>query len=114
VKTLTDGRFTNLPGSVLAGVRFNRGPSCRLIIDGVDVIVTSRADQTWDPALAQLHGLDVTRYRIVALKGANHFRAGFASLAHRIVSVDGEGLSSADVLSFPKTKLPVPLWPLVH
>jgi microcystin degradation protein MlrC len=112
VVALSNGRTVNKPGSVMEGYAYDLGPSCRLDIGGIDVIVTTRPQQAWDTALAELHGLDVRRYRIVALKGANHFRAGFAPLASAIVSVDSSGLSSADVASFPKTKLTQPLWPL--
>ena len=112
VKCLTDGRFTNRPGSMLAGMAFNLGPMCRLVIDGVDVLVASRPDQTWDPEVFLLHGIDVQQRQVVAIKGANHFRAGFRGVARQIITVDSEGLSSADLSLFPRNRLAVALWPL--
>jgi microcystin degradation protein MlrC len=112
VKAVTDGRFTNLPGSMLEGLQFDLGTSCRLIIEGVDVIVISRPTQTFDHAMLLLHGIDVKCRKIVALKSSNHFRAGFQALASAIVTVDGPGLSSADVASFPRSRLAQRLWPL--
>ncbi len=112
VKAVTDGRFTNLPGSMLEGLQFDLGTSCRLIIEGVDVIVISRPTQTFDHALLLLHGIDVNGRKIVALKSSNHFRAGFQALASAIITVDSPGLSSADVASFPRSRLAQHVWPL--
>ncbi|MCO4892203.1 MlrC C-terminal domain-containing protein [Cupriavidus sp. WGtm5] len=42
---------------------------CRLIINGVDVIVGSRAEQIFDVEPFALHGVDVTGYKLVAIKG---------------------------------------------
>ena len=49
---------------------------CRLVIQGVDVIVASRAEQIYDEEPFFLHGIDVNAYKLIAIKGANHFRAG--------------------------------------
>ncbi|SPA38607.1 hypothetical protein CBM2606_A150092 [Cupriavidus taiwanensis] len=51
------------------GVRFDLGVMCRLIINGVDVIVASRAEQIFDVEPFAMHGLDVTGYKVVAIKG---------------------------------------------
>ena len=48
VKAITDGRFINRAGSMFEGVRFDLGAMCRLLIQGVDVIVASRAEQIYD------------------------------------------------------------------
>ncbi|MDR3099703.1 MAG: M81 family metallopeptidase [Paraburkholderia sp.] len=112
VKAITDGRFVNRPGSMLEGMHFNLGKMCRLEINGVDVIVASSPQQVFDPEPFQLHGIDITGRKIVALKSANHFRAGFAHLATDIVSVDAQGLSTTEITSFPRQYLARPLWPL--
>lgn len=112
VKAITDGRFVNHSGSMFEGVRFDLGLMCRLIINGVDVIVASRAEQIYDVEPFLLHGIDATHYAVIAIKGANHFRAGFRTLAKTIISVDGEGLSTASITSFPRQKLVGKFWPL--
>lgn len=112
VKCITDGRFVNRPGSMFEGVRYDLGAMCRLIIHGVDVIVASRAEQVFDVEPFVLHGLDVTGYKVVAIKGANHFRAGYRTVARQIISVDSEGLSTAAIASFPREKLVGEFWPL--
>jgi microcystin degradation protein MlrC len=110
VKTLSDGRF--VLQEMLRGVQVNLGPCARLRIGGIDVIVTSRSQQTFDPEVFLLHGIDVRRRRIVALKSSNHFRAGFQSLAHEIVTADPPGLTTHHVEIFPRKRSPRPLWPL--
>lgn len=110
VRALTDGRFTNRAGSMLAGVAFDVGPSARLEIAGIDVLVISRPEQVFDPEPFLLHGIDVARRRLVGLKSSNHFRAGFRGLP--IVTVESAGLSSADVATLPRRRLAAPAWPL--
>jgi microcystin degradation protein MlrC len=57
-------------------------------------------------------GIDVMRYKIVALKSSNHFRAGFQELAREIVTADPPGLTTLRVEIFPKSNKPGPLWPM--
>jgi microcystin degradation protein MlrC len=94
------------------GVRFDLGLMCRLTIGGVDVIVASRAEQIYDEEPFLLHGIDVLTRKIVALKGANHFRAGYSRIADRIITVNSIGLSSADIAGFPRSRLSRSVWPL--
>jgi microcystin degradation protein MlrC len=97
---------------MLRGVHVNLGPCARLQIGGIDVIVSSRSQQTFDPEVFLLHGIDVRKKRIVALKSSNHFRAGFQSLAAEIVTADPPGLTTHRVEIFPRKRSPRPLWPL--
>lgn len=110
VRALTDGRVTLR--AFAAGMTLDVGPSARLRIGGIDVVVCSVASQTFDPEIFLLHGIDVTRYRIVALKSSNHFRAGFRDLAVSIVTADSPGLTTQRVETLPRHRAPGPLWPL--
>jgi microcystin degradation protein MlrC len=76
------------------------GPMARLRIDDVDVLVGSKRDQIFDPEIFLINGIDVTRYEIVAVKSAVHFRAGFEPIAASIISANSPGLSSANVFDF--------------
>lgn len=112
VMAVTEGRYTCRPRSMFAGVRFDVGPMCWLRIRNVDVLVSSRAEQMYDDEPFRLHGLDIQNYRIVGIKGANHFRAGYEPLSGRMITVDGGGLSSADLTTFARQLQAKPLWPL--
>lgn len=113
VKALTDGRIVHT-NPMVAGTEGNLGPSARLQVGGrggLDVIVTSRRRQTFDPEIFTLHGIDVTTRSIVALKSSQHFRAGFRDLATEIVTADGPGLTTLDVTVFEHERAPGPHWP---
>jgi microcystin degradation protein MlrC len=111
VKCLTDGRFIQ-QSPMGRGRRVDLGRMARLVIDGIDVIVSTIRTQTLDDEVFRLHGIDVTRYKFVAIKSSNHFRAGFAPIAHKIIRADTPGLVSADLSAFNYKRLKRPIWPL--
>jgi microcystin degradation protein MlrC len=110
VTHLSNGRFTSR--AMLAGVELNLGPMARLRVAGVDVLVSSRAQQVFDPEPFRLHGLEPARCEIVALKSSHHFRAGFESLAAAIVTADPPGLTTQRIESFARSRTRRPIWPL--
>jgi microcystin degradation protein MlrC len=111
VKVLTDGRFRHTT-PMWRGLAVNLGPCARLQVDGVDVIVSSSRQQVLDEEVFLLHGIDVRRRRIVALKSSQHFRTGFAPLASAIVTADAPGATSLDLHALNHRRVTRPLWPL--
>lgn len=111
VKALTDGRFIQ-QSPMGAGARVSLGPMARLVVNGVDVLVSTKRQQTFDAEVFLLHGIDVRRYKIIALKSENHFRAGFEPLAARIIPADTPGISTRDLRTLPYRRLRRPVWPL--
>lgn len=110
VKVLSDGRFT-YSTPMMEGVRANHGLMARLVIDGIDVVVGSARSQTFDTGPFLLHGIDVRRYKIVALKSSQHFRAVFGDIAAEIFTSDAPGLTTLRVDVFERTRAAVPMWP---
>ena len=110
VKSLSDGRL--VMQAMSKGARNHLGKMARLVIDGIDVIVASRRSQTFDPEPFLALGIDVSRYRIVALKSSNHFRAGFKDIAGAIVTADPPGLTTHHIEIFPRHRASTRLWPL--
>jgi microcystin degradation protein MlrC len=111
VKALTDGRFIR-QSPMGRGARVDLGPMARLGIGNVDVLVSSVRQQTLDAEVFLLHGIDVARYRVVALKSSQHFRAGFEPIAARIITADSPGLTTLDLTTFPYRRVARPVWPL--
>jgi microcystin degradation protein MlrC len=109
VKTLTDGKYQGRDRYKFPG---ELGKSARLVIEGIDVIVTDRPGQVADSGVFLLHGIDVDAYKIVALKSSNHFRAGFEDRAKAIVTADAPGLTTINIEVFPRSRTPRPIWPL--
>lgn len=111
VKVLTDGQF-RLTNPMGAGSLVRLGKMARLVIGNVDVIVASERSQTLDSEVFLLHGIDVTRYRIVALKSQQHFRGGFSSIAGTIIRADTPGFTTSDLSLLPFQRITRPIWPL--
>ncbi len=111
VKALTDGKFT-LSTPMGRGMPVDLGKMTRLVCRGVDIIVASGRTQVLDPQPFVLHGIDVTRYRIVGVKSSAHFRAGFEGIAKHIVGTDPPGLSTSNLPAFPYRRLRRPIYPL--
>jgi microcystin degradation protein MlrC len=111
VKSLTDGRF-KYTTPMGAGRQANLGRMARLVIGNVDVLVSTVRTQTLDAEVFLLHGIDVTRYRVVALKSQQHFRAGFDPIAGTIIRTDPPGLTTSNLSQLPYTRINRPIWPL--
>jgi microcystin degradation protein MlrC len=110
VESLTNGRFTLK--SFAPGMKMDLGPSARLRIDDIDVVVVSGQSQVFDPEIFLLHGIDVTRCDIVALKSSAHFRAGFRDIAKEIITADTPGVTTSHVEVFDRRNNKVSLWPV--
>jgi microcystin degradation protein MlrC len=112
VKSLHDGRITLQ--SMFRGAPLNLGPMARLqpADSELEIIVASRRSQTFDPEPFLALGMDVNRYRYVALKSSNHFRAGFQDLASAIITADPPGLTTHHIEVFPRQRSSQPLWPI--
>jgi microcystin degradation protein MlrC len=111
VKAVTDGRFV-LTTPMGAGMHEDYGKMARLVIGNVDVIVGTVRSQTFDAELFLLHGIDVRRMRIVALKSQQHFRAGFQDVAGTIIRADTPGFTTSNLLNLPYQRITRPIWPL--
>ncbi len=111
VKSLTDGQF-RLTTPMGRGMRVDIGPMARFQIGGMDVLVGSRRNQVLDDEIFLLHGIDVRRYRIVAVKSSAHFRAGYRHLATAIIAADAPGATTLDLSGFPYHRIRRTIWPL--
>lgn len=110
VKALHDGRL--VMQHMFKGAPLNIGPMARLVIDDMDVVVASRRSQTFDQEPFLAVGIDVKKYKYVALKSSNHFRAGFQHLAGAIVTADTPGLTTHNIGIFPRQQTARRLWPI--
>ncbi len=111
VRHLSDGRYVNA-GPMMAGAEVNLGPSAVLSVNGVDVLVTSRAETPIDLNVFRAHGIEPTRLRVIGLKGKGHFRAAFEPIVSRVILVEGPGITGADLSRLPLRRVRRPIWPL--
>lgn len=110
VRAITDGRVVQQ--TMRRGKVLDFGPSARLEAGPVDVIVASQRRQVLDPEIVRLHGIVPERYDIIAVKSVNHFRAGFASVAARLLVADAPGPLTRDIAALPRKGPTAALWPM--
>ncbi len=111
VKCVTDGRF-QVQSDMGGGAIRDLGRMARLVVGNVDVLVGSECHQTIDAELFLLHGIDVSRYRVVALKSQNHFLSGFEPIAAGIIRTDPPGWTPGNVSALDYRRIRRPIWPL--
>lgn len=111
VKTLTDGVFT-LTSPIGKGQKINLGRTARLIIGNVDVIVSEMKSQLLDDEFLKLHGIDMDKYKVIAIKSSHHFRGFFQNRVPKIITVDSGGLSTFDFSNFQYKYIQRPIYPL--
>jgi microcystin degradation protein MlrC len=78
---------------------------------GVDIIVSSVRTQCFDPLAFSHVGLDPLSRRALVVKSINHFQAGFAPIAKRILTVATPGALSMDFARLPYRVFNKPYWP---
>jgi microcystin degradation protein MlrC len=111
VVCLTNGRFVAY-GPMGGGVERNYGPSMVFRVGGIDVIVITNNGQATDLTQFTSLGVDPTRYRTVAVKSMQHFRAAFEPIAREVVLVDTGALCSEIYTPELFTRVRRPIWPL--
>jgi microcystin degradation protein MlrC len=105
---LTEGRFVNR-GPMEAGLPVELGRTAVLGIgDWLQIIVTEGCQSPNDVAYFELHGIDLTRLRLLCVKAKNHFRAAFGPLCGAILEVDAPGPAGYDLGKFPFRHAPRP------
>ena len=110
VRAITDGRVVQQ--TMRRGKTLEFGPSVRLQIGAVDVIVATRRRQVVDSEILLLHGIVPTRYKIIAVKSVNHFRAGFAARGARLMVADAPGPFTRAIETLPHTGPIAVRWPM--
>jgi microcystin degradation protein MlrC len=111
IVTLSDGAFA-YDGPMFAGLKGNLGPSARLQIEGVTVVVVTGREQPLDMAFARSLGLDCSRMRVIGLKSSAHFRAAFEPIAGSIYNIDAAGIHTHVYPDLPHHKRTRPVFPV--
>lgn len=105
VMALSDG-VVPLHGPMTAGNTATLGPSARLRIAGVDVLVTTAKTQMLDLDLYRFLGVEPAAAKILVNKSSVHFRAAFTPVAAHILVAQAPGPMAADPGDLPWRQLP--------
>lgn len=89
------------------------GDAVLLDAGGVHIVINTIRTQTFNPDAFTQFGIELRDYRTVVLKSAQHFHAGFAPVADRIIYAVAEGTSSPDFRALALPHAGRPLWPQV-
>ncbi|HWK73076.1 MAG TPA: MlrC C-terminal domain-containing protein, partial [Povalibacter sp.] len=95
-----------------AGTRMSLGRACGLRIGAISIMVCSLRDQAYSPDLFTAVAIDPAAHRLVAVKSAQHFVAGFSALTQRIVLASGGGPLETDFTRIAYRNVRRPIWPL--
>jgi len=104
VEQLSDG-YCRYDGPMLHGKESHLGPSARLSIGGVQIVVTSHKDQMLDRNLYRMAGVEPEQMKILVNKSSVHFRADFQPIAEAVLVARAPGPLLADPADYPWTRL---------
>jgi microcystin degradation protein MlrC len=111
VGALTDGVF-EITAEMGRGTRAAMGPSARLDLGTVQVVVISRQTEPFDLGHLRSLGIEPTEKRYLILKSRIHFRAGFGPITRRELPCNGVGVTSSDNSLFDFQHGRRPIFPL--
>ena len=109
--SLCDGTF-QCATPVYPGAIMCYGPTARIRIGAVDVILVSRRFQTYDDRPFIMTGISMDACRLVALKSLTHFKAYFKDTSDAIVTADTPSTIYADIRRYPYQHIKHPIYPL--
>ncbi|HHW31137.1 MAG TPA: M81 family metallopeptidase [Clostridiaceae bacterium] len=111
VKTITDGRFIN-KGPMSRGLMNDIGPTVVIDFDGIEVIVSGRRIQPFDPEIFRRMGIEPLDKKVLVVKSMVHFRAAYTPLAKKIIDVDVPGPCPQNLRLLKLENVRRPVFPL--
>lgn len=79
---------------------------------GIDIVAITHRTQTFSPHVFTNVGIDPTQKKILVVKSMQHFYAGFAPLAAKILYVSAPGALVPEMAQIPFRRANPKLWPL--
>jgi microcystin degradation protein MlrC len=104
VEQLSDG-VCQYGGPMMHGKWSGVGPSARLSLGGVQIVVSSHKDQMLDRNLYRMAGVEPEKMKILVNKSSVHFRADFQPIAEAVLVAKAPGPLLADPADYPWTRL---------
>ena len=104
MEQLSDG-YCRYDGPMMNGKETHAGPSARLSLGGVQIVVSTYKDQMLDRNLYRMAGVQPEEMKILVNKSSVHFRADFQPIAEAILVAKAPGPLRADPADFPWTRL---------
>ncbi|MCP4876804.1 MAG: M81 family metallopeptidase [Gammaproteobacteria bacterium] len=107
----SDGHYTG-SGAMIGGLRRSFGASAVVVVDNIEILITSVAQQLLDLQQFKSFGVDPESKSVVALKSMQHFRADFEPIAGRVIVCDSGALCTPRYQLLEYHNVPRPIFPL--
>ena len=111
VAVLSDGRFVG-HGPVVRGQTVQCGPTARIDVGDLKLVVSSIRHAANDRGYFKLVGIEPEREPLLVVKSRGHFRADFEPIAETIIEVDAPGAANPNLDRFQFQHVRRPIWPL--
>jgi len=107
----SDGRYVG-GGAMIGGLHRSFGPTAVVRSGGIEILVTTLAQQLLDLQQFRSFGIDPVAKRVVALKSMQHFRADFEPIAGRVIVCDSGALATPNYQRLEYRQVRRPIFPL--
>lgn len=111
VAHLSDGQFVG-EGPVVRGQPVSCGPTARIDVGDLKIVVTSVRHAANDQGYFRVAGVDPTAEPMLMIKSRGHFRADFEPICHSIIEVDAPGAANPMLDRYTFSNVRRPIWPL--
>jgi microcystin degradation protein MlrC len=111
VVSKSDGSYIG-GGAMIGGLQRSFGPTVVIRIGGIEILVTTIAQQLLDLQQFKSFGIDPESKHVVALKSMQHFRADFEPIAGRVIVCDSGALCTPNYQRLEYRNLARPIFPL--
>ena len=99
-------------GAMIGGLQRSFGATAVVRVDGIEILVTSLAQQLLDLQQFKSFGISPETKRVVALKSMQHFRADFEPIAGRVIVCDSGAMCTPRYELHDYRNVPRPIFPL--
>ncbi|MDH3386743.1 MAG: M81 family metallopeptidase [Gammaproteobacteria bacterium] len=107
----SDGRYIG-GGAMIGGLQRSFGPTAVIRAGGIEILVTTVAQQLLDLQQFKSFGIDPAAKCVVALKSMQHFRADFEPIAGQVIVCDSGALCTPDYRRLDYRNVVRPVFPL--
>lgn len=97
--------------NMLATDRVPIGDIAIVRVEGIEVMLTSRRINVYDPSMFELHGIDIAGKQVISIKNLFKQYDLFKPLVRDQLFVASPGTSNPDWFALPYRRLPSPMWP---
>ncbi len=94
------------------GLTIDMGATAILTTGDVDIVVTSRHVEPYDPECFRSLGIEPTLRRYLMLKSRIHYRVGFMPIVKQVVECAGRGVCTSDYNEVVFSNVRRPIFPL--